>query len=146
MASDLNKVMLIGRLGSDPEQKFTPSGTPVTSVSLATNEEWTKDGEKQIRTEWHNLVFWRKLSEVVVQYLKKGSKVYVEGQMQTRSWEDEKNQRHYKTEVVVRELKMLDSRGDGQGEGRAFPAGQPSQPGGDPAPSQPYTEDDDLPF
>ena len=122
----VNKVILIGNLGSDPETKFTPSGAAVANVSLATNESWTdRNGEKQERTEWHRLVFWRGLAEIVGKYLKKGSKIYVEGRLETRSWDDQSGQKRYTTEIVVRDMQMLDSRGEGMDGGG---------PGGDPGP------------
>jgi len=106
----INKVILIGNLGSDPELRFTPSGTQVANFSLATTESWTdKNGERQERTEWHRIVLWRRQAEIAGQYLKKGSKVYVEGKLQTRNWEDQKGQRHYMTEVVATSMEMLDS-------------------------------------
>ena len=105
----VNKVILIGNLGSDPEVKYTPSGVPVANVSLATNESWTdRNGERQERTEWHRLVIWRKLAEIVGQYLRKGSKIYIEGKLQTRSWEDQNGQKRYTTEVVANSMEMLD--------------------------------------
>jgi len=112
----VNKVVLVGNLGVDPETRFTPSGTQVTTTSLATDETWTdRKGEQQRRTEWHRLVLWRRLAEVSSQYLKKGSKVRIEGRLQTRSWEDDRSQRHYVTEVVVSDLKLIDGAG-GPGE------------------------------
>ena len=108
----VNKVILVGNLGADPEIRFTPGGVQVASVSMATTESWTnKNGENHERTEWHRLVLWRRLAEIAAQYLKKGSKVYVEGKLQTRTWDDQKGQRHYMTEVVVNNLEMLDSAG-----------------------------------
>jgi single-strand DNA-binding protein len=109
--SDLNKVMLIGHLGSDPEMRYTGSGTPVVSLSLATTEKWKDDGgEQQERTEWHRIVFWRGLADLAEQYLRKGSKIYIDGRLQTRQWEDQKGNTRYSTEVVCRELKFLDSK------------------------------------
>jgi len=132
MARGVNKVILIGNLGGDPEVKYTPSGSAVANVNLATNESWTdRSGERQERTEWHRLVFWTKLAEIAGQYLKKGSKVYVEGRLQTRQWDDQQGQRRYTTEIVVNDMQMLDGRGDGMG------AGGPSGPGGPPGPEGP---------
>ena len=112
----VNKVVLVGNLGVDPETRFTPSGTQVTTASLATNETWNdRNGEQRRRTEWHRLVLWRRLAEVASQYLKKGSKVRIEGRLQTRSWEDDRGQRHYVTEIVVGDLKLIDGAG-GPGE------------------------------
>ena len=105
----VNKVVLIGNLGADPEVRFTPSGVQVVSATLATSESWNdKNGERQERTEWHRLVLWRKLAEIADQFLKKGSKIYVEGKLQTRSWDDQKGQKRYVTEVVVNNIEMLD--------------------------------------
>ena len=109
--ANLNKVTLIGRLGQDPEIRYTQSGNAVASVNIATNDYWTdKQGEKQERTEWHSLVFWGKLADRAQSYLKKGSQVYVEGRLQTSNWEDQQGQKHYKTEVVVTTMQFLDSR------------------------------------
>ncbi|MBI93625.1 MAG: single-stranded DNA-binding protein [Gemmatimonadaceae bacterium] len=166
MARGVNKVILIGNLGGDPEVRYTPNGAAVANVNLATNESWTdRNGEKQDRTEWHRLVFWSKLAEIVGQYLKKGSKVYIEGRLQTRSWDDQSGQKRYTTEVVVNDMQMLDGRGEGGGQfavdyGDPGPVGPPpggNEGGGPPmgggAPSGPPVgsagggpEDDDLPF
>ena len=155
MARGVNKVILIGNLGSDPEVKYTPNGAPVANFSLATNESWNdKDGQRQERTEWHRLVLWSKLAEIAQQYLKKGAKIYVEGKLQTRSWDDQSGQKRYMTEVVVNDMQMLDSRGEGGGSGdrdagysdrpaggqNVGPAAQPD------APPPPGGDDDDLPF
>ena len=105
----INKVILIGNLGSDPELRVTPSGVEVANFSLATTESWTdKSGERQERAEWHRIVLWRRLAEVAGQYLKKGSKIYIEGKLQTRSWEDQNGQKRYTTEVVANSMEMLD--------------------------------------
>jgi single-strand DNA-binding protein len=113
----LNRVTLIGNLGKDPEVKFTPSGTPVAKITLATNERFKdKAGEWQDRTEWHNVVLWQRLAEIAGEYLKKGSKVYIEGRLQTRSWDDKTtNQKKYMTEVVAGDLILLGGRGEGGG-------------------------------
>ena len=157
MARGVNKVILIGNLGSDPEVKYTPDGVPVANFSLATSESWNdrSTGERQERTEWHRLVLWRKLAEIASQYLKKGSKLYVEGKLQTRSWDDQSGQKRYTTEIVVNEMEMLDSRGEGGGGGggggysdqstggqNAGPAAQPEAP----PPPGAGGDDDDLPF
>ena len=146
----VNKVILIGNLGADPEVKYTPSGAPVVNVNLATNESWTdRSGERQERTEWHRLVIWRKLAEIVGQYLKKGSKIYVEGRLETRSWDDPSGQKRYTTEVVVNDMQMLDSRGDFSESGTpAAPAEQESvsMGGGYTPPQGDSSEEDDLPF
>ena len=121
----VNKVILIGNLGKDPEVKFTPQGTPVAKITLATNERFKdKSGEWQDRTEWHNVVLWQRLAEIAGEYLKKGGKVYIEGRLQTRSWEDKQtNQKRYMTEVVASDLVLLGGRGEGAGEGSGFSRG-----------------------
>src|SRR5437762_4977592 len=114
----VNKVILLGNLGKDPEVKYTPSGTPVAKLALATNERFKdKEGQWQDRTEWHNVVLWQRLAEIAGEYLKKGSKVYIEGKLQTRSWEDKQtNQKKYMTEVVANDLVLLGGRGEGSGD------------------------------
>jgi single-strand DNA-binding protein len=110
MSRGLNKVMLIGNLGRDPEMRYTPSGKPVTSFSVATTRTWvTADGERHEATEWFNVVAWRELAEICHQHLSKGCRVYVEGRLQTRSWETANGQRHYRTEVVADEMILLES-------------------------------------
>ena len=113
----LNRVQLIGNLGKDPEVKFTPSGTPVAKITIATNERFKdKSGEWQDRTEWHNVVLWQRLAEIAGEYLKKGGKVYIEGRLQTRSWDDKTSgQKKYMTEVVASDLILLGGRGEGGG-------------------------------
>jgi single-strand DNA-binding protein len=115
MPKSVNKVILLGNLGKDPEVKYTPSGTPVAKLTLATNERFKdKDGQWQDRTEWHNVVLWQRLAEIAGEYLKKGSKVYIEGKLQTRSWDDKQtNQKRYMTEVVANEIVLLSGRGEG---------------------------------
>jgi single-strand DNA-binding protein len=109
MAKSVNKVILVGNLGKDPEVKFTPSGVPVAKFSLATNERFKdKGGEWQDRTEWHNIVAWQRLAEIIGEYVKKGSKVYIEGRLQTSSWEDKQSgEKKYRTEVVASDLVLL---------------------------------------
>jgi len=107
----INKVILIGRLGKEPELRYTPNGDAVVTLTIATSDEW-KDktsGEKQERVEWHRVVLWRKLAEIAGNYLKKGSQVYIEGKLQTRSWEDKDGNKRYTTEIVAQNLQMLDS-------------------------------------
>jgi single-strand DNA-binding protein len=152
----LNKVQLIGNLGKDPEVKYTPSGTPVAKITVATNERFKdKDGQWQDRTEWHNVVLWQRLAEIAGEYLKKGGKVYIEGRLQTRSWDDKTtNQKKYMTEVVASDLILLSGRGEG-GEGgsgysRAASAGNGNNfdqrmPEPEPVGSSPIS-DDDIPF
>lgn len=140
MARGVNKVILIGNLGSDPELKYTPEGVPVVNFSLATSESWNnREGTRQERTEWHRIVMWRKLAEIAGKYLRKGSKIYVEGKLQTRSWDDQNGQKRYTTEVVANEMQMLDARGEGGGPPAAESGAPPDYP-------PPDKQDDDLPF
>lgn len=114
MAMGVNKVILLGNLGSDPELRYTPSGVAVANFNLATNERWPdKDGNMQEKTEWHRIVCWRKLAEIAGEYLKKGSPVYLEGKLQTRNWEDQNGVKRYQTEVIASNLQMLGRRGEG---------------------------------
>lgn len=144
MAKDLNKVTLIGRLGQDPELKYTQSGAAVCKFSMATSSSWKdNDGNVNEKTEWHNVVSWRKLAEISAEYLKKGSKIYCEGSLQTTSWEDENKKKHYKTEIVMNDMIMLDSKGGGSSSGSS--SGNSS--GNSEEVSAPGTgKDDDLPF
>ncbi len=108
----LNKVLLIGNLGRDPEVKYTPSGTAIANFSIATTEKWTKDGQKNEKTEWHKIVAWQRLAEICGEYLHKGSQVYVEGKLQTRSWDDKEGNKKYTTEIVINQMQMLGSRSE----------------------------------
>jgi single-strand DNA-binding protein len=156
MAKSVNKVILIGNLGKDPEVKFTPSGVPVAKFSLATNERYKdKSGEWQDRTEWHNIVAWQRLAEIVGEYVKKGSKIYIEGRLQTSSWEDKQSgEKKYRTEIVAHDLVLLSGRGEGDGEGRASrgaSAGSASAmdqrtPHADEAAQSAEITDEDIPF
>lgn len=136
----VNKVIIVGRLGKDPELKYTPSGAAVANFTVATSEEWKdKDtGEKQERTEWHRIVAWRRLGEICGEYLHKGKEVYIEGKLQTRSWEDRDGNKRYITEIVAQNMQMLGSAGK---QGRAetpeerFPGEEPVS-----------VPDDDIPF
>jgi single-strand DNA-binding protein len=111
MSRGLNKVMIIGRLGKDPEMRYTPSGRPVTNFSVATSRSWnTSDGERRTETEWFNVVAWGSLAEICNQYLVKGQQVYVEGRLQSRSWEDSEGKRHSAVEIVANEMIMLGDR------------------------------------
>ena len=116
MARGINKVILIGNLGNDPESRFLPSGGAVTNITVATSETWKdkQTGQPQERTEWHRVVFFNRLAEIVNEYLRKGSKVYLEGSLRTRKWQDKQGQDRYTTEIVASEMQMLDSRGGGQ--------------------------------
>jgi single-strand DNA-binding protein len=115
MSRGLNKVMIIGRLGRDPEMRYTPSGRPVTTFSVATSRTWnTADGERRAETEWFNVVAWSNLAEICKQYLSKGQRVYIEGRLQNRHWEDSEGNKHSSTEIVANEMIMLDSRREGE--------------------------------
>ncbi len=127
----VNKVILVGNCGQDPEMKHMPSGSAVTNISLATSETWKdkQSGQQQERTEWHRVVFFNRLAEIVGEYVKKGSKVYVEGRLQTRKWQDQSGQDRYTTEIVANEMQMLDSRGGGDGgQGGGYGGGMSSGP------------------
>ena len=142
MARGVNKTILVGNLGADPEIRYLPQGGAVASMSIATSEAW-KDkntGEMQERTEWHRLVVYNRLAEIAGEYLRKGSKIYVEGKLKTRKWTDQQEIERYTTEIIVAELQMLDSRPDGQQGGQNYqqPAQQQprQQPAAAPAPRQ----------
>ncbi len=163
MARGINKVILVGNCGQDPETRYMPSGGAVTNLSVATSESW-KDkntGDQQERTEWHRVVFFNRLAEIVEQYVKKGSKLYVEGSLRTRKWQGQDGQDRYTTEIVASEMQMLDSRGSQGGYDQqppaAFAASEPAQqPPQQAAPqqaapkpsgqAQDTTFDDDIPF
>lgn len=158
MARGVNKVILIGNLGSDPEVRYTPSGSAVANVNLATSETWRdkQTGELQDRTEWHRVVFFNRLAEIVGEYLRKGSKIYIEGTLRTRKWTDKNGIDRYTTEIIANEMHILDSRSTGsssQESGGKF-AQQNSGFGGDDSSdtvrvqaTQPQEEfDDDIPF
>jgi single-strand DNA-binding protein len=146
----INKVILIGNLGQDPEVRYMPNGGAVCNITVATSETW-KDkntGEQQEKTEWHRVVMFRRLAEIAGEYLKKGSKVYLEGKLQTRKWQDQQGQDRYTTEIVADEMQMLDSRGGGSADfGQSQPRGQSAKPEGQPqaAPADSGFEDD-IPF
>ena len=145
MSGSINKVILIGRLGRDPEVKYTPSGQAVAKFSIATDETYKdRNGEQQRRTEWHNIVAWRRLAEICGEYLVKGKLVYIEGRIQTRQWEDREGNKRNTTEIVAREMKMLSPKGEGD---RSESSSQQSEstPAPAPAPS-PEITDDDIPF
>lgn len=167
----INKVILVGNVGQDPETRYMPNGGAVTNLSIATSETWKdkNSGEQQEKTEWHRVVFYQRLAEIVAEYVKKGSKLYIEGRLQTRSW-DKDGQKHYATEIIANEMQMLDGRGEGRsGDGRSEgrPMGDPEggrggyqggaaggaaprqssqrQPAPQPAPEV-SSFDDDIPF
>ena len=146
MPKSVNKVILVGNVGKDPEVKYTPSGAPVAKFSLATNERYKdRSDEWQERTEWHNIVAWQRLAEIVGEYVKKGAKLYIEGKLQTSSWEDrESGTRKYRAEIVVRDLVLLGSHENGSGgEDRSSRNGNQDQPAY--AGSAEIT-DEDIPF
>ncbi|KGK41603.1 single-stranded DNA-binding protein [Nitrincola sp. A-D6] len=176
MARGINKVILIGNLGQDPEVKYMPSGNAVTNLTLATSDTWKdkQTGQPQERTEWHRVVFFNRLAEIAGEYLRKGSKVYIEGALRTRKWQDQSGQDRYTTEIVANEMQMLDGRGGDSGGGnqggyagnqdpmgygqqpqqQSRPAPQQSRPQNQPAPQQQPAQpapgfddfDDDIPF
>ena len=162
MARGVNKVILIGNLGADPETRYTASGSAVTNIRLATAESWRdkQSGERQERTEWHRVVFFSRLAEIAAEYLRKGSQCYIEGRIQTRKWQGQDGQDRYTTEIVANEMQMLGGRGGGGGgapparrreedSGSAWPGGgQGGDRGGSaPAGSGPPDDfDDDIPF
>ncbi len=145
MAGGVNKVILIGNLGADPEMRYTPSGAAVCELRLATNESWTdRSGERQERTEWHRVVVWGKRAEVVSKYLSKGRQVYVEGRIRTRSWEDKEGNKRYTTEIIADTVQFLGGR-DGGGRDDSSnrpPPAEPELAGGYGGGSS----DDDIPF
>lgn len=146
MAKSLNKVMLIGNLGKDPELRYTTSGVAVATFSLATNESWKDaDGNLQERTEWHNIVAWKKLAEICGEWLKKGKKVYIEGRIQTRSYDDKNTgTKKYITEIVADNMIMLDYKAAPDNGGNAAPL--PEAPSANTGTKGAGKEDDDLPF
>ena len=158
MARGVNKVILIGNLGKDPETRYLPSGEAVTNITLATTESWKdkKSGDKQEHTEWHRISFFGRLAEVAGEYLKKGSPCYVEGRIRTRKWQDKEGQDRYTTEVVADRMQLLGGRGGGGGEGGGGggPMREPASAaagGGGKAPAKKSggsfdDMDDDIPF
>ena len=149
MARGINKVILVGTCGKDPETRYMPSGGAVTSISVATNESWKdkQTGEKQERTEWHNITFFGRLAEIAGEYLKKGSQVYIEGSLRTEKWQDKQGQDRYTTKVIANEMQMLGGRPGGGGDFAQQQQQQQSQPqpANQPAPVD-DSFDDDIPF
>lgn len=166
--SGINKVIILGNLGNDPETRYMPNGNAVTNISIATSESWKdkQTGQNQERTEWHRVVFFNRLAEIAGEYLRKGSKVYIEGSLRTRKWQDQSGNDRYTTEIVATDMQMLDRRGEGGasaggfegydqmpesrsdanfGGGSAAPASAPKAPA---APTTPAASefDDDIPF
>ena len=141
----INKVILIGNLGADPELRYTQSGTPVASFNVATTERWKgQDGQMQESTEWHRIVAWQRLAEICGEYLNKGSKVYIEGKLATRKWQDKDGVTRYTTEIVAREMKMLTPRGGGGGDYGTKDSGYGEQSYPEPPPGMGVG--DDVPF
>ena len=151
MARGINKVILVGNLGADPETRYMPSGSAVTNLSVATSESWKdkQTGEQNERTEWHKVVMFDRLAEIAAEYLRKGSQVYIEGKLQTRKWQDRDGNDRWTTEIRANEMQMLGGRGGGGG-GSFGGGGAPQQGGGGggSAPPQPGPDDfdDDIPF
>ena len=150
MARGVNKVILVGNLGKDPEVRYMPSGGAVANVTLATSEQWKdkQSGEQKERTEWHSVVFYQRLAEIVGEYLKKGSQIYVEGSLRTRKWQDKSGNDRYTTEIVASDMQMLGGRsGGGSGGGASFGGGRESSA---PAAGEDAgfggNFDDDIPF
>jgi single-strand DNA-binding protein len=153
MARGINKVILIGNLGKNPDVRYMPSGAAVTNVTIATSETWKdkQTGEKQERTEWHNVIFFNRLGEIAGEYLKKGSKVYIEGSLRTRKWQDKTSgQDRYTTEIIASEMQMLDSKpapGNNSGQSQYQNQSSAAPSNQSPAPTQGFDEfDDDIPF
>jgi single-strand DNA-binding protein len=147
MARDLNKVMIIGRLGADPEMRYTPSGSPVTTLRVAAGRQWRDGGgEQREETEWFSVVAWNKLAEICSQYLTKGSRVYIEGRLQTRSWDDQQSgQTRYKIEVIASDMIILDGRA-ARDDDDAPQREAPRPPRGRESPAPPDIGDEDIPF
>jgi len=140
MARGINKVILVGNLGGDPEVRYTPAGAAVANLTVATSETWKDkvNGERKEKTEWHRVILFNRLGEIAGEYLKKGSKVYIEGRLQTRKWQDKSGADRYTTEIIGSELQMLDSKGANANETGRAPAGHP--------PNNNADFDDDIPF
>ena len=156
MARGINKVIIVGNLGQDPETRYMPSGSAVTNFTVATNESWKdkQTGEQKDRTEWHRVAMFNRLAEIAAEYLRKGSQVYIEGKLRTRKWQDKDGQDRYTTEIIADEMQMLGGRGGAGGGGGSFGGGSgggqqgSGQQGGGNAPPQPGPDDfdDDIPF
>ena len=144
MARGINKVILVGNVGKDPETRYMPNGKAVTNFSIATSDGWTdkQTGDKQERTEWHNVVLFEKLAEIASQYLRKGSQVYIEGSLRTRKWQDKEGKDRYTTEIVGREMQMLGGRSGSAGGGSP----ESSAPASSSPPADDGGFDDDIPF
>jgi len=156
MARGVNKVIIVGNLGKDPETRYMPSGSAVTNLRIATTESWKdkQTGDQQERTEWHAVAMFGRLAEIAAEYLRKGSQVYIEGKLRTRKWQDKEGKDRYTTEIVADEMQMLGSKGGGAGAGAAMGAGAASGGGSgggraavnDSGAPPPGDFDDDIPF
>jgi len=153
MARGINKVILVGNLGNDPEVRYTPAGAAVTTISVATTESWKdKEGNKQEKTEWHRVVFFSRLAEIAGEYLKKGSQVYIEGKLRTNKWQDQNGQDRYTTEILANEMQMLGGRGGdsgsgGFGGGGSMPQAPKAKPQQNNNPAPNFDDfDDEIPF
>ena len=152
MARGVNKVILIGHLGADPETRAMPSGATVANLRIATTESWKdkQSGEQQERTEWHRVALFGRLGEIAGEYLRKGSQVYIEGALRTRKWQDKQGNERYSTEIIGNEMQMLGGRGGGGGGGGGASLDMPREPAGSGEPIRSSTEreefDDDIPF
>ncbi len=148
MARGINKVIIVGNLGNDPDTKYMPSGSAVTNLTVATNESW-KDkasGEQKERTEWHKVAMFGRLAEISAEYLRKGSQVYIEGKLRTRKWQDKQGNDRYSTEIIADEMQMLGGRTGGGAPAMGGPPQSSPPPQGSPAPSGGDDFDDDIPF
>ncbi len=148
MARGVNKVILVGNLGNDPDMRYTAGGAAVANISLATTDSWRdkESGEKQERTEWHRVVFFGRLAEIVGEYLRKGSQIYVEGRLQTRKWQDKEGTDRYTTEIVANDMQMLGSRSGGSANFDSPPPEQDTAQKSEPIPAADDDFDDDIPF
>ena len=148
MARGVNKVILVGTLGADPDTRYTPSNAAVTNLSIATNESWKdkQSGEQKEKTEWHRVVMFNRLAEIATEYLRKGSQVYIEGKIQTRKWEDIEGKDRWTTEVVANEMQMRGSRSSGSNSAPSSMEGSPSSNVSAPKPQSSDDFDDDIPF
>jgi single-strand DNA-binding protein len=146
MARGINKVILVGNLGADPETRYMPSGSAVTNLSIATSETWKdkQTGEQKERTEWHKVAMFNRLAEIAAEYLRKGSQVYIEGKLRTRKWQDRDGNDRWTTEIIADEMQMLGGRGGGGGG--SMPMSQDSGPSSPPPQAGPDDFDDDIPF
>ena len=146
MARGINKVIIVGNLGNDPETKYMPSGSAVTNLSVATNESWKdkQTGEQKDRTEWHRVAMFGRLAEIAAEYLRKGSQVYIEGKLRTRKWQDQQGNDRYTTEIIADEMQMLGGRGGAPSMGSGGPAPSGSPQGGGSGSKDEF--DDDIPF